>query len=277
MKTILFPTDFSANAIHAAQYAGMLATQLKAQVVLLHAYPIPVISDQEIVFDTEISVLQSEKEAAQNLEFFANKFMEDTGLVADQITQMVEYGATATIILDVAQKTNADLIVMGTKGTTNAIDRWIGTNARDVMQSAACPVWIVPQNAPLHYPRHIMYAADFKEDEVAATHKIVALAKPLGATCRVVHIHEYFEMSVGQTVEETVAELEEEFKNEDVSVKNLNRNGIIDGLETYIKAQKPDVLALAVYDKSFLSRIFERSVSGHFVQAAKLPMLIFRK
>ena len=279
MKTILFPTDFSENALHAAQYAAMIAKRLDAEMVLLHSYsmPIPMISEYQLTYDAESYVLQNGKEAEKNLELFTAKLIDKANIPPPQITQMVEYGLVSDIIIDTAKKINADLIVMGTMGASNIIDRWIGTNAEIVMESAECPVWIIPENTPLNIPHLIMYAADFKEDEFLATHKILDIAKPLGATCKVVHIHEYFEMNVNQTIQEKVSDLEAEFENDDITFKDINREDIVEGLETYINTHKPDVLALGVYEKSFLSKIFDSSISKHFVLEAKLPMLIFRK
>lgn len=39
MKTILFPTDFSANSIHASRYAAMLATKTGAKIIYCMATP----------------------------------------------------------------------------------------------------------------------------------------------------------------------------------------------------------------------------------------------
>jgi hypothetical protein len=36
MKTILFPIDFSQNAIHASEYVGMIAKRMNANVVLMN-------------------------------------------------------------------------------------------------------------------------------------------------------------------------------------------------------------------------------------------------
>ncbi|WP_394991029.1 universal stress protein [Emticicia sp.] len=279
MKTILFPTDFSDNAIHASKYAGMLARRFDAKVILLHVYAItvPVNSEFQLIYDTENTLLQRGKEAEQNLQFFTEKFIGNTNLHIEQITQMVEYGLVSDVVVEIAKAQNVDLIVMGTKGASNMIDKWFGTNAEIIMESAKCPVWIIPENALLNAPQTIMYAADFKEDEIAATHKLLEIAKPLGATCKVVHIHDYFELKVNQTVKEMVTELKHEFENEDITFKHLNRKEIVKGLETYIKTHNPDVLALAAYEKSFLSKIFNSSITQHFVQEAKLPMLFFKK
>ena len=279
MKTILFPTDFSANSIHASRYAAMLATKTGAKIIILHGYPvpIPIANEQQLIFDTEISVLKSEVDATENLGVFTQKFITDTHLTSTNITQMIEYGLLSDVIIKVANTTDIDCIVMGTKGMDDAIDRWIGTNAQRVIESVECPVWLIPEKTPINLPKSILYAADFEEDEALATKKILEIAHPLGATCNVIHIHEKFETNTFNTIEKEVADLENTFGNEDVTFKNLNKEGVIDSLEVYIKTNKPDVLALAVYEKSFLRKMFNASISQYFVEDASLPMLTFKK
>ena len=279
MQTILFPTDFSNNAIHASLYAGMLAKQLNAKIILLHGYPvpIPIVAEQQLMFDTEISVLQSEEDAKNNLAIFTDKFIEDTGLLVENTVQMIEYGIVPDIIINTAKLVNADFIVMPTKGTTSAVDRWLDTNAQSVIEAVECPVFLIPENTPINLPQTFLYAADFKDDEIVATHKLLDIAQPLGASCKVIHIHEYFELNIGGEIQAQVNELEKEFENDDVSFKNLNRTGIVEGLETYMQTHRTDILALAVYEKSFLSKIFNTSISKHFVEEAALPILTFKK
>lgn len=279
MKTILFPTDFSTNSIHASRYAAMLAQKTGAKIIILHGYPvpIPIATEQQLIFDTEISVLKSEADATENLAAFTQKFIADTHLPTTNITQMIEYGLLSDVIIKVASTTDIDCIVMGTKGTGDAIDRWIGTNAQSVIEAVECPVWLVPEKTPINLPKSIMYAADFEEDEALATKKVLEIAHPLGASCNVIHIHEKFESNTRGNIEKEVSDLENTFGNEDVTFKNLNNEGVVDSLETYIKTNRPDVLALAVYEKSALSKILSSSISQYFVEEASLPMLTFKK
>ena len=277
MKTILFPTDFSTNALHAAQYAGMIAKGMNANVFLLNVYSIPTISEYQLPNEIEKFINLNKSFASDNLREFTVKFIEKTGLSQDRIKQRIEYGYIADKILDTAREIKADMIVMGTKGASNILDKWLGTNAGNVMKTAECPVWIIPQNAKIEYPEKIMYAADFQEDELLATNKIMTIAQTFGSVCQVVHIHDYFEMNVAHHLEDTVHQLKEKFGKEYFSVTNLNRANIIEGLKTYIKKHKPDVLALAIHEKSFLSKIFFTSITEYFVQEAKMPILTFRK
>ncbi|MDR6560265.1 MULTISPECIES: universal stress protein [unclassified Arcicella] len=277
MKTILFPTDFSDNAKHAAQYAGMLARLFNARVVLLNIYSIPTISEYQLPSDIENFINRNRKEAEQNLEKFTVDFIKKSGLVPERITQKVEYGLATDKIVSIAKQIHADLIVMGTKGASNIFERWLGTHSQEVMKTASCPVWVIPANAPINYPQHLLYAADFQGDEVAAIQKILTTTQPLGSKCKVVHIHDYFEPNGGYAIQEMKGFLEDKFQGNNLEVKCINRAEIIEGLETYIKNHKPDVIVLAIHEKSLLDRFFNESVTKHFIQEGNLPLLFFKK
>ncbi len=277
MNTILFPTDFSKNSVHASKYAGMLAEQLNANVVLLHIYSVPMTTEYQLSYDVDGLMKINKEVAEESLRKFTAQFLQNTHLPPNSVSQKVDYGSVADTIISTAAALNASMIVMGTKGATDTLDRWLGTTAQGVMNSAQCPVWIVPAKASLERPRQVMYAADFKENEIAATQKILSIIDPLTATCRAVHINEYFEPNVGHKAEYMAADLNYVFENENIDFVSLNRDDIIVGLEAYIKTHKPDVLALAIYEKSFFGDLFSTSISKHFVQEANLPLLAFRK
>ncbi len=277
MKTILFPTDFSENARHALKYAALLANKLNANMILLNIYSVPMVSEYLLPQDIERFLEENKDNAIAKIEAFKKEFMAETNIPSERISTKVEYGFIPEKIVDTAKNLKADMIVMGTKGANNPLDRWLGTTAQKVMKTAPCPVWIIPEKAPLNYPTEIMYAADFKEDELTAMHTIMDITTALFAKSKVVHIHDYYELNVGHQIEAMVDYLEDKFENENVSFVHLKRADIIEGLEKYIKSHQPDVLAMAVHDKSLFSKLFDSSVTKHFVQESKLPLLIFRK
>ncbi len=277
MKTILFPTDFSENAVHASRYAGMMAKLFDANVILLHVYHIPMVPAYNTSFEVKDAVSQNENEIKQQLQTFATAFRMDSNLASERVIQKVEYGFASEKTIEMANSMKVDMIVMGTKGASNMLDKWLGTHAQDVMTKAECPVFTIPNDVSIEFPQRILYAADFKDDEIHAVQKVLDIAKPLGATCKVIHIHEEFEPNIGHIVEETIKELEKKFKEDDVTVQQFQRDDTIEGLETYMKTYEPDILALAIHEKSFLDNIFSSSISEHFIQEAKIPILTFKK
>jgi nucleotide-binding universal stress UspA family protein len=277
MNIILVPTDFSDNAMHAARYAATLARVYDAKIVFLNIYTIPVWVEYEVMSNMNTDLVQMQKIAELNLTDFKNDFIAKTNFAEEKVSFIAEYGQLPNNIIEMAESQKITMIVMGTKGTTNLLESWLGTNAQKVIKEARCPVWVIPQNAKLEYPQNIIYAADFEENEILATKQLLELATPLGATCKVLHVHEFFEPNVGHKIEVTIAELENEFDNENISFKDINRPDIIEGLEKYIEGANPDVLAFTIHEKSFWAKIFETSISTHFVQKANLPLLIFSK
>lgn len=278
MITILFPTDFSKNAVHASLYAGMIARGMNAHLILLNVYSVPMPSESQIPYDIDGFLQISKQNAEENLQVFTKGLIKATGMLNSNVRELADYGQTAECIVNVAQTENVDFIIMGTKGISNVLDKWLGTNSQNVLETANCPVWIIPNNTPLEYPKCFMYAADFREDDILATHRVHEIAKPLGASCKVIHIHDYYEDLSNRKVKEMVAELNTEFEDDDdVTIKNINRQEVYNSLKTYVRTHKPDVLALAVYPKSFLSKIFERSITEHFIQKGNIPLLTFRK
>lgn len=278
MIKILFPTDFSKNAVHASLYAGMIARGMNAHIILLNVYSIPMATEYQIPYDVDGFLKISKEASEEKLQEFARDLIKSTGISHNKVSEITDYGQTSDSIVKIAESEKVDLIMMGTKGVSNMLDKWLGTNAQNVLESAECPVWVIPENALLNYPKMFMYAADFREDDVLATHKVLKIAKPLGATCKVIHIHDYYEEISNRTVKEIVSEFNHEFvDDDDVTIKNINRQDVYDGLKTYVRTHKPDVLALGVHHKSFLSKIFDRSITEHFVQVGEIPLLTFRK
>jgi nucleotide-binding universal stress UspA family protein len=277
MKTILFPTDFSKNAVHASEYAGLLAEKFDAKVILLHVFSIPMVPATHTSYNVRFAIEGYRKTLSKELEKFVEKFIKVTSISPEKVSSKIEYGFPADKILEIAKEIHADMIVMGTKGASNFVDKWLGTNTEKVIKEAECPVWVIPYKAKVEYPESVLYAADFQEDEIIALHKLLHIIEPLKAHCNVVHINDFFELYQGAPLKDMVHYLNDEFENDDITFQSINSEGVIAGLESYITLHKPNLLALAVHEKSFWSKIFDKSITTHFVQDAKLPLLIFKK
>jgi nucleotide-binding universal stress UspA family protein len=277
MKTILVPTDFSKNALHAAKYADMLAKNMNAKIVLVHVYILPSITEYQSPSDIQAFIFQARDLAEAQLLAFKENFIKSSLSDSADVDTRLEYGFVPEKIAELALELKADLILMGTKGASNIFDKWIGTVAEKVLNLAKCMVLVVPQNTPITMPSEILYAADYEKNEFQAADQVLSLAKYANAHVDIVHIHTDEELNIAHNLEKTNYLLKSSYKEENVMVKNLNRSDLIEGLETYINHKRPDILALAKENKSIFERIFSKSITAHFVHAANLPLLIVRK
>jgi universal stress protein A len=140
IKRILCPTDFSATAQKALEYAVFLASSHNAELQLLH------VVDHLHGFDNYLILSMAPHEIAERMEKHANK---DLSEVVNQIKETVKiqkavrHGKTSVQIIEMAREVKADLIVMGSHGRTGVSHVIIGSVAEAVVRHAYCPVLVV--------------------------------------------------------------------------------------------------------------------------------------
>jgi len=131
-KHIIYATDFSADAAHAAPYALSLAQEYGARITLAHIAPpeIRTHSDRE-------RVLSSFKQELENL------VPEDVRCWCDP-EFVLEYGSSSEAIAELAEEGWADLIVLGTRRSNAGVLTYFKSGvAYQVMCRAECPVLTV--------------------------------------------------------------------------------------------------------------------------------------
>src|SRR5262245_10869813 len=143
-RKILVPIDFSPHSQHALDVAIGLAKTFSAQLHLLHCYqihpvamaPYGIVVPETFEHDVRMAALQRlaewrEKAAAQGVR------------VREHITAHFPSEEIAAM----AERLQADLIVMGTRGLTGVKHILLGSVAERTIRLARCPVLTVKQGA----------------------------------------------------------------------------------------------------------------------------------
>jgi nucleotide-binding universal stress UspA family protein len=139
-KTILVPHDFGTGSDHALVYAAELAKAIGAELVVMHAYEIPMIGfpDGAIIATPELATRVSE--AAQ---IGLTKAIEQLPAGGVPARTILKQGPTWRTIIDAATEIGAGMIVMGTHGRHGLPRALLGSVAEKVVRSAHCPVLTV--------------------------------------------------------------------------------------------------------------------------------------
>jgi nucleotide-binding universal stress UspA family protein len=139
---ILVPTDFSATADAALEYAFVLAERFGASIQLLHVLDDPFVTDGMAVeaYISEAPALRTAllREAQDRLRHRATP--RET---VPAIDTEVLFGHGARTIAEYAAERNVDLIVMGTHGRTGFAHLLLGSVAEQLVRTAPCPVLTV--------------------------------------------------------------------------------------------------------------------------------------
>jgi len=191
MKTILFPTDFSATAGNAFVFALHLADKMNATINVLHAFTLPVLSERHIYPD-----LMSEVYESLELEKFENyvhqvpqlrKISDQHGFQHVPLYFVFEQGTVVSAIEKINTKEETDLIVMGTTGASGFQKKWMGSNAVNLISMVEQPVLCIPHGARFEGISNIGFTTIFREADRKALHNLIPFSIQLDAAIKCFH------------------------------------------------------------------------------------------
>lgn len=136
IKSILFPTDFSAFAEGALPLACALARDHGATLILLHVRPTP-----ESAYGEFGAVPPEPPEPMETVQEKLRR-LPPPGFTGRAEFHVLD-GDPADKILDLAKQSQANLIVIGTHGRSGLSRVLLGSVAEEVLRKASCPVLTV--------------------------------------------------------------------------------------------------------------------------------------
>jgi len=159
-KTILCATDFSAPARHAAARAFKLAGEVGASVTLLHVLNRSALDELRALLGMQAESV--EQRLIERARAELNDVAAGVGAALEVAADVhVSTGAVLREVLDHADATDADLLVLGARGESFLRHTLLGaTAARLLRKSVRRPVLVVKQ-APHEAYRSVLIAVDF--------------------------------------------------------------------------------------------------------------------
>lgn len=269
MRTIIVPTDFSATAANAAEYAASMALAMDARIILFHVYnisigypevyPIPNIVELE-----EGYKLQLEKEKERILAFSANKLSVSTHLcMGFFFEQLKEY----------CLEENPYLVIMGSQGATAAERVLFGGHTVRAIKQLHRPLIAVPPHAVYHGIKKIALACDMEKMlDTLPAEELNTLVKEFNAELHVINACNKKVSAVPETVFESA------MVNE-MLVKANPVYHFLDAADTdkeiihFAQEQEIDLLVILPRHHSLLERIMYRSHTKQIVQHSTVPVM----
>ena len=137
IRKILCPIDFSKHADLVVEWAIHLAQEHDSELLLLHAYHLPVEFQQLEGAYLPADFWDSVKEEAERS---LATYAERVRATSVSVREIVREGYPASVIQEEAREENADMIVMGSRGLSGLKHLLLGSIAERVVQKAHCPV-----------------------------------------------------------------------------------------------------------------------------------------
>jgi nucleotide-binding universal stress UspA family protein len=270
MKTILVPTDFSTAASNSVRYAARLCHELKAKLILFHAYMLPIpVSEVPFVM---VTAEELQKNNEDSLREEAEGIFEESGI---EVETLVRMGLPTDEILDLEDEKNVDLVIMGIKGA-EGIDKLMGSTTNDIIRKCRKPVLVVPEEIRFNGLQKISYATDFDfEMKLQCFEPLLALVRAFKAELSIVHIKKE---GVALTANQNAGKsrLEAIWNNLDHKYRILEYPEFEKGLINYLGQEKADLIVVVAHHHNFIERMFGHHTTRELSERTKLPLLILQ-
>lgn len=279
MKTIFCPVDFSHESQLAAEWAAMLAIKRSWKLVLFNKFQIftgnvknreeakDPLKDARTDTEAKLTALKNQLCAKYIGENLACEIDTDFGIDLEDV------------ILRSAKKSNASLIVMGTKGAESFSDIIGGSNTTNIISQTSIPVLVVPDSANAKLPDTFVYASDLKEEDPQNISFVVELSHDLNAKLLFVHIKKEGENPGLAKLKEIISEVLTSLpnrKNLDISFEELKGDDFYASLQEYMN-KNAGLVVLGRHPRNF----FEKLLKGDFTRLMALysfhPLLVVHK
>ncbi|HMQ45022.1 MAG TPA: universal stress protein [Mariniflexile sp.] len=276
MKKIIVPIDFSEHSEYALKTAAKLAKKNNAEVLALHML------EMSDIMLTASDGLQYEKAvyfyklSEQKFE----KFLDKDYLKGVKVTPIIKHFKVFSEVNEVAKIHDADIIVMGSQGTSGAKEFFIGSNTERVVRNSEIPVLVVKNQVKDVNFEVVVFACDFSEETIKPYINAVNMFNKIGSKMYVVYVNLPNERFL------TSAEMERNVVNFFTkALGNLDKMETVhyvadytaeEGIINFSNKIGADLIAVPTHGKKGLAHFFEGSVGEDVANHAALPVMTFK-
>ena len=276
MQTILVPFDFSEEAEYAFQFAQQLATKTMGKLKLVHIVETPTTQSfstmGEMNLDSaqlnQVYMVELVEKRKRQLQEIEEEHQNKPYGFKTRISFGNPYAGISSEITDI----KADLVIMGSKGSSGLEELLIGSNTEKVVRHASCPVITVKRPIHADQIKKIIFASDFSEDNRTVIQHIKSLQELLGAELSLVKINT---PSFFETTKDSRAKIESFITTHGLSNTQAviyNSTSEEEGIIEYAQEINADMIAMATHGRTGFMHLLSGSIAEDVVNHAKRPV-----
>lgn len=276
-RNILLPTDFSKNAWYAILYALELYKKDACNFYLLN------------VFSGTSNIVESLINMEPGSEMYETaKADAETGLakVLDMIAfrapknpkhnfiPITTFNNPLEAIKNTVEAKDVELIIMGTRGETNARNIAYGSTALSVMEKVRnCPVIVVPEEAKHNLPKEIVFPTSYKTHyKKRELNYLVDIAKTCNASIRILHVSKVVELDQKQLENKTL--LEGILQGVNYSFHRLSHMEIPVAINCFVESRDSDMVAFINKKHTFFRSMLTQPLVKDIAYRSVVPILV---
>lgn len=271
MKTIIVPTDFSAAATNAMNFAVDMALGIKASVLLLHVYQVPVsMTDVPVVLVSADELKKSSEEKLEDLKQSINHIT--SGKL--KIYTEARLGDVVDELENLCKHVQPFAVVMGTKGATGLERILFGSTTLTAIRHLTWPVIVVPPGKEYGKGiKKIGFACDFRQVvESTPVQFIRQMVDEFSAELHILNVDYENKHFKPETPEQSLL-LHTLFEDLNPSYHFISNPDIEDGLNEFAETNNLDLLITIPKKHKLLEGLFKPSSTKQMVTQSHVPVM----
>lgn len=275
MKKILLPTDFSAAAMNAMEYAVQLFQGEPCMFYVVNTYA-PVALYTAYSYDASLDLdigqtfkRKSEEHVQKAIDQINEKFPDDQ----HQFVGVCSFNLLSNEIAELVQDHHIDAIIMGTNGASGLKEVFIGSETMHVIKEAKVPVIGVPANFSFKPLKDLLFTTDYNigTDQVGLS---LLEGLCLKNVSRLVFLN--VDQGEGLTDKQTANReaLNAYFKNDAHLTQIAQDMEVLDAVEDFQSRTAIDLLVMVHNKRNFFENLLFKPVIQKIVHHSSVPFLI---
>ena len=261
IQHILVPTDFSENAMKAAEIAAHIASKTNASVTLINGYVRPQGGTSVMMNITELIAKEAQEEMDNMCQTLQQKYPD---IVFSGYTK---YGYIDEVIQILTQDQPFDIIVMGTTGSDKIQNKVFGSNTSKMIQKSAVPVLSVPSDFNGDDIKTMVLGGELPLKDNAILDRFSGIAKGLGASTEIIS------MPLKKDKEELQKHINDVKQEKGIAIQLVEGEDFFDTLLQYIEDHQIDGIGLLRKEYGFFENLFHKSKTKELAIYANKPIL----
>jgi nucleotide-binding universal stress UspA family protein len=261
MNTVIVPVDFSATSLHTARYAAqLLVGHHGVHMLLYHSF-----SKQSEEADVTASLEELKKELTDSHAVKIDILAHNDNDFVDGLARAVRHR-------------KADLVIMGITGKSGLAKLLFGSNTLKMVESNACPVLIVPENAPFAEIKNVMLTSDFKDTlQTTPSEPIKDFLSVFNPRLHVINVDKDHYISLTDKYEKEKQHLAKMFESYNPEFYFMRLYDVDEAISLFAADKDIDLIILIRKNESFTEKFFKGSHTKTITYHSKVPILVMHE
>ena len=275
IRAILVPVDLSDLSTYAIHMAETVAASTQAKIHVIHVVNLPshilLTKDGDLLEDGEMDTrIPREKKAAAEI-----KLQELVKSGTADYETCVCFGHVNEETVKYAKKHDSDLIIMASHGISSLSERIMGSHTEYVAMHSTVPVLSIKQDPGTSVPKSIVFAGDFKEEDIPNCEVVLELQKAFHASITLLRVNTPRNFLSNDEALKHMHSFAEKHQITHAEFAVFDDVDVEDGILHFSAEHHIDMLVIGSMQRTGLNKMINGCVSADLVNHATKPLLTF--